>query len=106
VASGVAYAAAAFSIATLIYQYRYLRVTLPVIGVSLTEYLATYLVPLMTTAVAIAIYRFVTPALAFNPWLQIIFAAALSVAAIIISAWWQRGHLRNGIAQWNAAKLA
>jgi len=97
---GVEAAAITFSVVTLLYQWRYLSIMLPLIGVARRDYFATYLIPLVATGLGIVAYIALTTLMPMAHWAASILAALIAVTAVLGSALVQKNSLMDGIRQW------
>ncbi len=98
---GVLAAAAAYTICVFAYHFRYLKRVLPLLRFSLRDYFAIYPVALITTALAITIYRIGERSFATLQWQKIVLSAVLACATLAASMWIQRKTLRAGIQKLN-----
>ncbi len=100
VSHGITATAITFTLCTLTYQLRYLSLMLPLIKLSMRDYFATYGVPLIATAIGIAIYGAAEDMFTMTSCEGTILAAAIAFAAIVGSAVAQRKSLLDGIQRW------
>jgi O-antigen/teichoic acid export membrane protein len=101
VSTGITATAIAFCGLTLLYQLRYLALMLPLINTSMRTYFSTYLIPLVATAIGIALYSVAETMLSMADWQATILAGAIAFAAITGCALIQKKALMEGIRSWS-----
>jgi O-antigen/teichoic acid export membrane protein len=94
VAWGLVAAAVCYSVCGLLYQLRYFRLVLPVLGLSGRSYLAAYAVPCIATAAGMALYAALARAYTLADWAHV--ALMLAIAALAV--------VGGGLAQWQSLK--
>ncbi|MES2983754.1 MAG: lipopolysaccharide biosynthesis protein [Pseudomonadota bacterium] len=97
---GLAAVAVSFSVAMLLYTPRSMRLVLPLIGCRSRDYLATFVLPVITTAICIGLYALVDASHALSNYEQVFMAMLLAMLGIGISGWMQRRFIREEIAFW------
>lgn len=83
---GLTAATAAYTLCTLVYQWRYQRVILGILGVSMRRYAQALLTPLLATAFAAAIYEAINHFCALSLWPNVFLAAAMTLLALGVCA--------------------
>jgi O-antigen/teichoic acid export membrane protein len=68
--------ALAFTLCTLAYQWRYQRVVLGILGISMRNYTLTILTPIVATVMVTVLYSVVNPLLSLMVWQEVLLAAA------------------------------
>lgn len=94
---GIIPAAVTFTVLTLFYQLRYLRLMLPLINSSLRYYFSAYLIPLIATITGIASYVAIVNLVPMADWVASILAGTIAITAIAAGAVVQKKSLIEGI---------
>jgi PST family polysaccharide transporter len=98
---GLNEAALAYTGCTLAYQWRYQRVVLSILGLSMRRYMLALLTPLLATALAAAIYEAINHFFELTIWLNVLLAAGMAVLALNICA---LIHHKALLQQWQRVK--
>ena len=100
---GLSTAAITFTALTLLYQLRYLTILLPLLGLAMRDYFATYLIPLIATGLGIAAYQTVVSAEPMADWVAVMLAAVIGFSALMFSLLLQKTVLLAELRAWGSA---
>ncbi|MFZ4542146.1 MAG: lipopolysaccharide biosynthesis protein [Rickettsiales bacterium] len=106
VSFGLPAAALAYSACTILYQFRYLSVVLPLIGLRMRYYFSAYINPLLCTAAGMLAYTFIESTAARSYLTETLIAAFIALCAIITSLLTQQRLLRAEISKLNIGKAS
>ena len=90
---GLEWVAIAYSVAFIAYAPRSLSLTLPLIGCSAFSYWRTMIIPGVVTGLCITVYSIFSG----GAWTDVCFAAGLAIIGLLVSAFFQRRELAEGL---------
>lgn len=94
---GLTAAALTFTLLTLAYQLRYLGLVLPLLGVSLRQYLSAYRVAFVVTCLGMGLYALIAHLLPIGLWAAVGLAIGLGAAVLALGGWVQRADLKREV---------